>query len=86
MLRSRRPIAPRAALRGKVAVRRRQTIVDVKQMFTLLDLCVSSFRRGHANLLCIVPILMDDPRRDRAFPAAEEAAIIVTIIVTQQLQ
>ena len=24
---------------------------------TLLDLCVSSLRRGHANLLCIVPIL-----------------------------
>eukprot|EP00972_Heterocapsa_arctica_P038737 5709321-Heterocapsa_arctica.AAC.1 len=24
-----------------------------KQMFTLLDLCVSSLRRGHANLLCI---------------------------------
>ena len=25
---------------------------------TLLDLCVSSLRRGHANLLCIVPILV----------------------------
>ena len=24
---------------------------------------VSSVRRGHANLLCIVPILTDDPRR-----------------------
>ena len=34
-----------------------------KKMFTLLDLCVSSLRRGHANLLCIVPILTDDPRR-----------------------
>ena len=33
-------------------------------MFTLLDLCVSSLRRGHANLLCIVPILSDDPRRE----------------------
>ena len=30
---------------------------------TLLDLCVSSLRRGHANLLCTVPILSDDPRR-----------------------
>ena len=30
---------------------------------TLLDLCVSSLRRGHANLLCIVPILTDDLRR-----------------------
>ena len=29
---------------------------------TLLDLCVSSLRRGHANLLCIVPILADDLR------------------------
>jgi hypothetical protein len=33
-------------------------------MITLLDLCVSSLRRGHANLLCIVPILTDDPRRE----------------------
>ena len=32
-------------------------------LFTLLDLCVSSLRRGHANLLCVVPILRDDPRR-----------------------
>ena len=32
-------------------------------MCTLLDLCVSSLRRGHANLLCIVPILTDDLRR-----------------------
>ncbi len=30
---------------------------------TLLDFCVSSLRRGHANLLCIVPILTDDLRR-----------------------
>ena len=28
-----------------------------------LDLCVSSLRRGHANLLCIVPILSDFVRR-----------------------
>ena len=33
-------------------------------LFTLLDLCVSSLRRVHANLLCIVPILTDDPRRE----------------------
>ena len=37
--------------------------VFAKKLFTLLDLCVSSLRRGHANLLCIVPILTDDPRR-----------------------
>ena len=30
---------------------------------TLLDLCVSSLRRGHANLLCIVPILSEDSLR-----------------------
>ena len=35
-----------------------------KKLFTLFDLCVSSLRRGHANLLCIVPILTDDPRRE----------------------
>ena len=38
---------------------------------TLLDLCVSSLRRGHANLLCIVPILTDDPRRESAEGAKE---------------
>jgi len=27
---------------------------------SLLSLCMSSLRRGHANLLCIVPILSDD--------------------------
>ena len=36
------------------------------KLFTLLDVCVSSLRRGHANLLCIVPILTDDPRRESA--------------------
>ena len=34
----------------------------------LLELCVSSLRRGHANLLCIVPILTDDPRRESNRP------------------
>ena len=33
-------------------------------LLALLDLCVSSLRRGHANLICIVPILTDDPRRE----------------------
>jgi len=33
-------------------------------MLTLLDLCVSSLRRGHANILCVAPILTDDPRRE----------------------
>ena len=35
-------------------------------MLTLLDLCVSSLRRGHANLLCIAPVITDDPQRGHA--------------------
>ena len=35
----------------------------IKKLVTLLDLCVSFLRRGHTNLLCIVPILSDDPRK-----------------------
>jgi len=34
----------------------------VKKLSTLLDLCVSSLRRGHANMICIVAILTDDPQ------------------------
>ena len=34
-------------------------LIMKKKWVTLLDLCVSSLRRGHANLLCIVPILTD---------------------------
>ena len=33
-----------------------------KNLIHLLELCVSSLRRGHANLLCIVPILNDVPK------------------------
>ena len=39
-------------------------VLSKDELFTLLDLCVSSLRRGHANLLCIVPSLTDDPRRE----------------------
>ena len=48
-----------------------------KKLFTLLDLCVSSLRRGHANLLCIVPILTDDPRResDRHFDDVQKVLV-----------
>ena len=35
-----------------------------KNYRSFLDLCVSSLRRGHANLLGIVSILTDDPRRE----------------------
>ena len=34
------------------------------ELVALLDLCVSSLRWGHANLLCILPILTDDPRKE----------------------
>ena len=40
-----------------------------KKLFTLLDLCVSSLRRGHANILCILPNLTDDPRRESRLAA-----------------
>ena len=42
-------------------------LANKKKLVTLLDLCVSSLRRGHANLLCIVPILTDDPRRESEY-------------------
>ena len=35
-----------------------------KKLVTLLNLCASFLHRGHANLLCIVPILSDDPQRE----------------------
>ena len=43
-----------------------------QKLGTLLDLCVSSLRRGHANLLCIVPILSDDPRRESQGPVLRQ--------------
>ncbi|GJR23413.1 hypothetical protein Tco_0971940 [Tanacetum coccineum] len=36
-----------------------------KKIGPFLDLCVSSLRRGHANLFCIVPILSDVPEGTR---------------------
>ena len=52
-------------LLGVVCARNKKTSLPLcKKLGTLLDLCVSSLRRGHANLLCIVPILSDDPRRE----------------------
>ena len=38
--------------------------IYIIDLFTLLDLCVSSLHRDHVNLLCIVPILLGDPRRE----------------------
>ena len=37
---------------------------DQRKLLTLLDLCASSLRNGHANIICFVPILTDDPRRE----------------------
>ena len=45
---------------GKI-VWKDQGRVGEKKFGPFLDLCVSSLRRGHANLLCIVPILSDVP-------------------------
>ena len=42
--------------------------VTFLELFTLLDLRVASLRRGHANILCIVPIWTDDPRKESIFP------------------
>ena len=38
--------------------------IYIYTLFTLLDVCVSSLRRGHADLLCIASMLTDDPRRE----------------------
>ena len=50
-----------------------------KKLVTLLDLCVSSLRRGHANLLCIciVPILLDDPRRESTGQSAKKVLTLL---------
>jgi hypothetical protein len=45
-------------LQSDITPRRIQTQLR-KKIGPFLDLCVSSLRRGHANLLCIVPILSD---------------------------
>ena len=47
-----------------------------KNISTLPDLCVSSLRRGHANLLCIVPSLTDDPRRESITHAGPSRMLI----------
>jgi len=48
----------------------------IKKFSTLPDLSVSSLRRGHANLLCIVPILTDDPRRESVREAGPSATLV----------
>ena len=51
--------------KGGVAAR------DHGEMLTLLDVCVSSLRRGHANIVCIVQSLTDDPRRESWMSCAD---------------
>ena len=51
---------------GTLGARHRVRItieISQKTLEPFLDLCVSSLRRGHANLLCIVPILSDVRRQ-----------------------
>jgi len=57
----------------------------IKELFTLLDLCASSLRRGHANLLCIVPILTDDPRRESEHVLANKRGANSIPILRDQL-
>ena len=49
---------------GKVGKARMCLSCSSLVSFTLLGLRVSSLRRGHAKLLCIVPIITDVPRRE----------------------
>ena len=62
---------PSKPCRSKSRTRQSRTVPSLlhanrvhNKLFTLLDVCVSSLRRGHANILCIVPSLTDDPRRE----------------------
>ena len=52
--------------------------VEGKKMWNASRFCVSSLRRGHANLLCIVPILVD------AAPKGERRLIILHLSLTQK--
>ena len=52
-----------------------------KKLGTLLDLCVSALRRGHANLLCVVPILSDDPRRESDSEAWQNIGIVDKLVL-----
>ena len=43
-------------------------------VLALLDLCVSSLRRGHTNIICIVQMLTDDPRKESKLVLREKGA------------
>ena len=59
------PVSAALMLEGRPRVRSGPLLSGTLQhnMFTLLDLRMSSLHMGHANILRIVPILMDVPRR-----------------------
>ena len=57
------PNCKKAKRKRKKETTKRKKKKEKKKRF-LLDLCVSSLRRGHANLLCFVPNLTDDLFRD----------------------
>ena len=50
--------------------RERYTQKFARCLFAVALLCVSSLRRGRANLLCLAPSLADDPRRESNFAVA----------------
>ena len=51
-----------SSLRNRFAPHRRALFEEsLVYLSTLLDVCVSSLRRGRANVLCIVSMLADDP-------------------------
>ena len=41
---------------------------------------MSSLRRGHANLLCIVPILSDDPRRESGMVRKNQNFLLLLLL------
>merc|ERR1719362_2119916 len=51
-----------AAVAAAAAATSADLAIQEALVVSLLSLCMSSLRRGHANLLCIVPILSDDLR------------------------
>ena len=51
----------------------------IHNVFELFDLCVSSLRRGHADLLCIVQVLTDDPRRESGLGLLYTTTITIII-------
>ena len=63
-------------LRVRLALQRTPPLIDDDKLFTLLDVCVSSLRRGHANILCIVPSLTDDPRRE-SIPLVDDDTLLL---------